>query len=117
MKKNRKKVFTRPLTPQQNAELAWKDFEFSLLQVLLSVAACGFAVAVWMLGCNWDLTFVAAWSMGIGSPSLICFVAACWEAVANYLEWSDAQEVVYAIPRNRRVRKHISWFDWGGWVQ
>lgn len=117
MKKNRKKVFVRELTPQEVAQHAWKDFEWALLCVLAAVGLCGFAAAIWFLGCNWDLTFVVAWSIGFGSPAIMCLGAACWEALDTYLDWNAAQEAVYAIPRNRRVRKPVAWFNWGGWVQ
>lgn len=117
MKKNRKKVFTRPLTPREKAKQAWRDFEFSLFLVLVVAVFWGPVLVTCPPEDCYDLWYLSAWAMGLGSPAVMITVWALWGVVEKYLDWHAADQAVQAIPRNRRVNRQIGWFNWGGWVQ
>lgn len=116
MKKNRKKEYVRVPTPREKAKQAWREFEWSLLLVLAASLFWGPVLVTWPPEECCDLWYLFAWTMGIGSPAALFTCWALWGAAAKYLDWYAADQVVQAIPRNRKVGKQIGWFDWGGWA-
>jgi hypothetical protein len=104
MKKNRKVTYVRPPTPQEMAKLAWRDFEWSLFLVLAASMFWGPVYATWPPESCCDLWYIFAWTMSLGSPAALFSSWVIWSVGAAYLEWHEADRVVQAIPRNRRIR-------------